>query len=64
MNIAFDDDGHTRAALPAYFADALTPADTDAVERHLAGCPACLAESQRIGALAEELSRLREADAE
>lgn len=57
---AFDPDGHVRAALPAYFAGALDPDGTDAVEAHLAGCPRCLRESERIGAVADRLSRLAE----
>jgi anti-sigma factor RsiW len=63
MSTAYDADGHTRTALPAYFAGGLSPADTYAVESHLARCPQCLAESERIGILADQLSLLGTAGA-
>ncbi len=62
MSVVDDGDGHIRQALAAYLAGALTAEQDTAVEVHLARCPSCLAESQRVGQVADRLSLLTESD--
>jgi anti-sigma factor RsiW len=62
MSIVDDGEGHLPEALAAYLAGALTSEQDLVVEAHLARCVHCLAESHRIGQVADRFGLLTDAD--
>lgn len=54
-------EAHVELRLSAYLSGELDTAECDTVERHLAGCPACLAEADEIGTALAALLMLPEA---
>lgn len=51
-------DPHVRESLGLYLLGALDGEERDAIERHLAGCPACCDEADELGTVADALALL------